>query len=679
MTRAAAAFLFGLLCVASPSAQQQQQQPTVKPQDPQQPTFRTEANFVRVDVYATKQGRPIRDLNMEDFEVFEEGVAQKVTTFEYVEVRTGAPQEQRQEPNTLRESQDALRNPRGRVFVLFLDVPHVTIDGAWHSREPLIRMLDNLMGPDDVVGIMTPKMAPTDITFARKTQVIAGGLRDRWPWGERGTLAEDQDEAFYAMCFPDPNQRDVVEEMKVRRRERMTLETMRDLVMWLREQREERKAILTISEGWVLFRPNSDLTRLRVLLSGEREPIPGAQPVGVGPDGRLRLGQRDTNVPMSLNDCWSARNTLSMIDNDRLFKDVIELANRANATFYSVDPRGLPVFDTPVGPKAPPPPHLDAAILKHRTDNLVVLANNTDGFAVMNNNDLNPGLKRIADDLTSYYLLGYYSSNTKLDGRFRQLKVRIKRPDVDVRARRGYRAATAAEVEAIRKAASAPPPAAEAVAATAALGALARLRPEAKLHTQAIALEGPVATVWFSGELTKPLTAATTASVTISAGSETESVEVAMAAGQRSFTGSATLKSSPASVDVRVRIAPAGEIPYTDTANVDVVSGLPLPLMFRRGPSTANRYEPAGQPQFSRTERVRFDVRATPGSSVTEVRILDRNANPIEVPISRTERDGWMSAEVTLAALAPGDYLVEFTGKTAAGAQKVLAAFRVTR
>ena len=677
MTRSAVGVLVGLLCIAAPTAQQQ---PPAKPQAPQQPpTFRTEANFVRVDVYATKQGSPIRDLKMEDFEVLEEGVPQKLSTFEFVQVRTGAAQEERREPNTLQESRDMMRDARARVFVLFLDVPHVTIDGAWHSREPLIRMLDSMMGADDLVGIMTPKMAPTDITFARKTQVLAGGLRDRWPWGERGTLAVDQDEGFYEMCFPDPAQRDVVEEMKVRRRERMTLETMRDLVVWLREQREERKAILTISEGWVLFRPNSDLTRPRILQNGEREPIPGYEPIGIGPDGRLGVGNKGTNSPMTLNDCWSARQTLSFINNDQLFKDVIELANRANATFYSVDPRGLPVFDTPIGPKAPPPPHVDQRLLKHRTDNLIVLANNTDGFAVMNSNDLNPGLKRIADDLTSYYLLGYYSSNTKLDGRYRQLKVRIKRPDVDVRARRGYRAATAADVEALRAAASAPPPAAETVAATAALGALARLRPEAKLHTQAVAIKGPVTTVWFSGELAKPLAAAATAAVTISGDSETQSAEVPMAVGQRSFTGSATLKSSPSSLDVRVRIAPPGEIPFTDTASVGVVSGLPLPLMFRRGPSTANRYEPAGQPQFSRTERVRFDVRATPGSAVTEVRILDRNANPVEVPIARSEREGWTSAEVTLAALAPGDYLVEFSGKVAADEQKVIAAFRVTR
>ena len=64
----------------------------------------------------------------------------------------------------------------------------------------------------------------------------------------------------------------------------------------------------------------------------------------------------------------------------------------------------------------------------------------------MNNNDIEKGMQRVIDDLTSYYLLGYYSSNRKLDGRFRSIKVRVKRPGVDVRARRGYRAATDKEI-----------------------------------------------------------------------------------------------------------------------------------------------------------------------------------------------------------------------------------------
>ena len=69
----------------------------------------------------------------------------------------------------------------------------------------------------------------------------------------------------------------------------------------------------------------------------------------------------------------------------------------------------------------------------------------TDGLAVLDSNDLQTGLERIANDLSSYYLLSYYSTG-KLDGRFHAINVRVTRPGVDVRARRGYLAATEADV-----------------------------------------------------------------------------------------------------------------------------------------------------------------------------------------------------------------------------------------
>ena len=334
--------LAAVLSMVALSASQQPPQPqappqTARPEQQRPPPFRTEANFVRVDVYATAKGSPVKDLQADDFQVLEDGVRQTVSTFEQVDVRTGVSQEQRAEPNTIQQSRDALKNPRARVFVLFLDVPHVTIDGAWHAREPLVRMLDQLMGPEDLVGIMTPRMSAADVVFARKTQVIEGGLRDRWPWGERHTLEKDEREHNYELCYPWQETQDVVAEMIARKRERATLQALHELVTWLRDQREERKAVLTISEGWLLYRRNPDLTRPRGLPNGKTEPVPGPDPIGVGPDGRLTKIGRSSNTGVSKSECDAERLALSEIDDDRFFKDLIEEANRSNATFYTID------------------------------------------------------------------------------------------------------------------------------------------------------------------------------------------------------------------------------------------------------------------------------------------------------------------------------------------------------
>ena len=148
------------------------------PGEPQQPppsTFRTEANFVRVDVYPTKNGKPVQDLKAEDFEVFEDGAPQAVQSFEHILISPAGPQEQRSEPNTIEESRQLAANPRNRLFVLFLDTPHVAVESGWQVREPLIRLIDRLLGPDDLVGLMTPQ----DVSGGRRVRAQDRGDRKR--------------------------------------------------------------------------------------------------------------------------------------------------------------------------------------------------------------------------------------------------------------------------------------------------------------------------------------------------------------------------------------------------------------------------------------------------------------------------------------------------------------------
>ena len=73
------------------------------------------------------------------------------------------------------------------------------------------------------------------------------------------------------------------------------------------------------------------------------------------------------------------------------------------------------------------------------------LAENTDGRAIVNQNDLGPGLKQIVRDASAYYLIGYTSTQAPMDGKFHAIRVRVKRPGVQVRARKGYWAYTEAD------------------------------------------------------------------------------------------------------------------------------------------------------------------------------------------------------------------------------------------
>ena len=157
-------------------------------QEPQQPTFRTEANYVRVDVYPTSNGAPVTDLQKDDFEVLEEGAPQTIDAFEHVMVAGNVPQESRREPTSVAESRAMLENPRARVFVIFLDYYHVDVAGSRNMREPLVNALDRLLGPEDLFAVMTPEMSARDLSFARKTTTTRGMLEKYWTWGERDQL-----------------------------------------------------------------------------------------------------------------------------------------------------------------------------------------------------------------------------------------------------------------------------------------------------------------------------------------------------------------------------------------------------------------------------------------------------------------------------------------------------------
>ena len=386
-----------------------------------------------------------------------------------------------------------------------------------------------------------------------------------------------------------------------------------------------------------------------------------------------------------------------MIDNEKYFRDIIDEANMGNASFYTVDPRGLPVFDTPIGPAPPPTIVVDAGMLRERLGNLRTLADATDGIAVMNNNDLDAGLKRISDDLSSYYLLGYYSTNGKLDGRFHNIKVRVKRSGVDVRARKGYRAATLAEVTAARAAAPAPVP--DWLAnVTSAISSLARVRPDSRLSLNVVPVPAAgsraVSTVWIAGELqsiggTDAWGKGGTVELEVKAGGSSATARVTLAPAERAFAVPVKLSGPVDSGSVQVRARLTGADPAAEglggVLTIELPQAIGQPMVFRRGPSTGNRVLPAASFQFSRTERARLEFPVGADVKAGAGRLLDKAGKPLAIPVTLAERTDeqtgqrWLTADIILAALGAGDYVVELVVTNATAEQKIVTAIRVTR
>ena len=292
-------------------------------------------------------------------------------------------------------------------------------------REALVDFLRRTVGPDDLVGVMTPDMSAAGITLTGRTELIEADLERTWAWGERDqTVRRDPEEQSYEICYPERSTADqcpgvgntaatvpanfyngIAREMIERRREKRTLDALEDLSNWLRGIREERKAVVAISSGWRLYRENQGLTRM----SPCDRPASGTN-IGAGPDGRITLNaprSRSSAPDTSWESCEQARQRLSLLDNHQQFLDFFDEANRANVSFYTLDPRGLAAFDsgieeTKVGADNVTQPRFtlaeDRALLGTRLDSLRMLADNTDGLAIVNTNALEAGFKRISDE-----------------------------------------------------------------------------------------------------------------------------------------------------------------------------------------------------------------------------------------------------------------------------------------
>ena len=659
---------------------------TAQQADQPQPTFRTGANYVRVDMYATQDGTPVTDIRQEEVEVLEDGVPQKVEAFEHVMVPRNVPQEQRIEPDGLNASREAARDPRARVFVIFLDTYHVQLEGSANVRRPLVRFLERVLGPDDLVALMTPEMGASDISFTRRTNVISNILSEEW-WGRRARIAdEDPKDFLYDSCALRLGlSKDLVAELKARRREKLTLDALEDLVVHLDGIREERKAVLLVTEGWIGYQENE-----RLASQGATPVLPPMVPERLAPPS-----EQGFFTQASLVECEADRRMLSLIDHDRKLREIGEEANRGNVTFYPVFARGLTVFDAPIGPDRPPPVIVDSANLRTRQTRMRDLAVDTDGEAIINTNAIDRALQRIADDLSSYYLLGYYTSNTKLDGRFRSITVRVKRPGVRVRARRGYRGRTADEL--LSSSNRVPDPAAEAIASAMNRMAATSARSTFRIRPAAWSRPGdagaPAGTAWIVGELDfrtrKELawTAGAQAEVVVLAsdGAEVATSTVSVPASQGSFgirvPEQGTLAAGEYAVRVRLRSEADTDLVVTDTLRLIVpaaASNLGEAVLWRRGPTTGTQYLRTADPRFQRSDRVRLELPAM-GEGKPTGRMLDRLGNPMFVPVQVSEKPDpsgafrWIVADATLAPLTNGDYAIEVVLGTA----KQITAFRL--
>jgi VWFA-related protein len=204
---------------------------------------------------------------------------------------------------------------------------------------------------------------------------------------------------------------------EVRYRAHVAFSTANDLLRNLERVQNRRKAIIYVSNGY-------DFNPFEKARMGE-DPFFGGK---YGEDAQQNQYDQYSNP---------TKQTQQFADADlaRELSELTRLANRANASFYTIDPRGLvggPDLDEQVDPVE------WNDYVRTSQDSLRVIADLTGGIAVVNQNDFDKALKRIDGETSDYYVLGYYSSNPDPTKRTRRLEVKVKRSDIDVWSRTSY-------------------------------------------------------------------------------------------------------------------------------------------------------------------------------------------------------------------------------------------------
>jgi VWFA-related protein len=643
-----------------------QQQPPAPTAAQQRPVFRGGTHFVRVDAYPTQDGQIVEGLEAEDFEVLEDGKPQKIDSFDFVRFDTFTPDAERRDPSSQREGFDMAADPRYRLFVIFSDLVFSSFSGQSVStnnlnqiQQPLVNFLDRILGSQDLYGFLTSRNSVKDLVLARKSTVTRSQILDMW----RSSII-DKDEADELFQCPAASERDT-DALKLRHRADATYTTLRDLVGQLGSLRQERKNILLVTNLLPRWGPDQSLLERR----GPVLPRAGIT------NGRVGIGNRNPGAEANESFCASEFQRLALMDFDPRYRELLREARKENVSFYVITPAGLQAPATVGGMNA----------VNRANDDLMSLASETDGLAIVNTNDLNGGLKRIADDLAAYYVLGYYTTNTKFDGGLRNIKVRLKANNQAVRARRQYRAPTQAEIAALASGATVSSSATSAPAA-----------PSPVETALAVLERGSRPFAGYAAAAGKQLTVVAELSAkSIELGKWKDGADVDVVASTADGTDVATGRGrlEPGSYATAIRLTPAAAWParvavrFKGTAGPSVDDWFVLEpssgklvgdaVAYRSASRVARR--PVATFEFARNERIRAEWPVLVALDRREVRLLDRTGKtlPVDLPLAEDPAGHAVIVEMSLAGLGRGDYLLELTASAGPLTERKLLAVRV--
>ncbi len=385
----------------------------------QPPTFRASVDLITTDMIArnARTEQFIADLKPNEIEIYEDGVKQEVVSFVLTHggrvFNMVAPPPAPVQEGIILPQRRPTNDAAGRIFLIIIDDFHLQFRETPRTRLLIQKMLRSLIHEGDMFGIVSTGHSSISEQLTYDRQVLDSAV-ERITGG--GLTPKEIVEGMATSQGP----------AELRHRAHVAFSVVYDLMRNLEKVQNRRKAVIYISSGYD-FDP---------FVEGRLEEQARRAGLSETTDERgqsVAASEQIKNSP----DYRDRRSTQELAATDLIHElyDITKAANRANATLYTIDPRGLvagPDVDQDVS-------GTDwLAYVRETQDSLRVLAEQTGGIAVVNQNDFDKALKRIDNETSDYYVLGYYSSNPDPLRRTRKIEVRTTRKDVTIRARETY-------------------------------------------------------------------------------------------------------------------------------------------------------------------------------------------------------------------------------------------------
>jgi VWFA-related protein len=375
----------------------------------QQPTFRAGVTLVTTDVIARgDRGQFVADLTRENFTVLEDGQPQRIESFVMVQggrtfnllTPAAAPVP---DGLVLPQSRSRGSDVNGRVFLIVVDDLHFEPELTPHVRKLIQTIVDTLLHEGDLIAVVSTGPSFIELGLTYDTKLVAEAANKI---RGSGYLPSE----IFKMLENSQGPGDI------RNKAHMAFYTAYNMLADLEKVANRRKAVIYISTGYD-FDPFAEGRAGRDRIMGGRFSDP------------LRRVVDEENPYFSLG------RITADIDLFRLTRELTLSANRANASIYTIDPRGL-AGTVDAGQ------YVDQSewrtYIQKTTSTLKYLSEETGGFAIVDTNDFEGALKRVDAETSDYYVLGFYSSNPDSTKRTRTLEVKVDRPGVTVSARRAY-------------------------------------------------------------------------------------------------------------------------------------------------------------------------------------------------------------------------------------------------